>query len=533
MPVQIKVGWRSYVNSVASTILLDAYTGVAAAFSLRKLKSSYTGSAIRVRRSSDNTEQNIGFDANGNLDTASLTTFVGSGNGFVTTWYDQSGSAKDAIQITAASQPQIVASGVTNLSNNKPSISFTGGRFLSTASVTRTNTNEAFSMYGVYRLYSTATRQSQFKWGNTEIEPGANANGVALTQFGSFSYSPNSSEYWSTNTALVSVVFTGGTTTNTSIYYNGTYRSAGFTNGSNGNLQTSGVITIGKGIASNGNSAISELLFYPTGAQNVNVNAINTNINSYYSIWDNDAETFINMIAIGGNGANAIRTLIPALKSAGIWSKCRAIYPFAGGTAAKQKLNLKDPRDLDEAYRLTFNGGWTYWNEGPQASYGTAQTYLNPAVVFGATSSASLGVYQAGGLNGSGHGAWSHSGTRRMAIFESGGGFIRSQITSAATEAISPDMRGVTNGFLIANRNSSTSNKIWRHGVLQGTNTTTETALLPDANITLCNVNGNAASGYVNATLYFAYIAEGLTDVQVSAMHSAVQSFRMSYGWYI
>jgi hypothetical protein len=458
--------------------------------------------------------------------------FVGSGNGFVTTWYDQSGNAKDAIQTTAASQPQIVSAGVLTTSNTRASMAFTGGRFLASPSVTRSNTNDAMSMYGVYKLNSVA-RQSQFKWGNTEIEPGANSNGVALTQFGSFAYSPNSSEYWSTNLALVSVVFTGGLLTNTSIYYNGTYRAAGITNGSNGNLQTSGAITIGKGIYSNANSNISELVFYPTGAQNASVNDINTNINNYYSIWDNDAEAFVAAATLTGSQATAIRTLVTTLKSSSLWSKMGAIYPFIGGAAAKHKLNLKDPRDLDAAYRLVFSGGWSYNPEGPQASWGIADTKFNPSTVLGATSSGSLGVYQSGGLNGNGHGAWSGSGTRRMAIFESGGGFIRSQITSAATEAVSPDMRGVTNGFLIANRSSANSNKIWRHGVLQGTNTVAETALLPDANITLCNVNGNSASGYANVILYFAYISQGLTDAEVTAMHSAVQAFRVSIGYYI
>jgi hypothetical protein len=524
---------RFGVRNSATLGLLETYGSSAAAYSLRKLKNSYTGYAIQVRRSSDSYTQDIGFDANGNLDTTSLLSFVGSGNGFVTTWYDQSGNSKHATQISATTQPQIVSSGSLITSNNRASIRFTSGAFLTSPAVNRTNTNDAMSMYGVYKLLSIA-RQSQFKWGNTEIEPGANANGVALTQFGSFSYSPNSSEYWSTNLALVSVIFTGGLITNTNIYYNGTYRASNITNGSNGNLQTGGVITIGKGIFSNGNSNISELLFYPTGSQNANVNEINTNINNYYSIWDIDAEKFITAATLTGSQANSIRTLVPALKSANIWTKMKAIYPFVGGTAARHKWNLKDPRDLDEAYRLVFSGGWTYWPEGPLSSYGIADTKFNPATVFGATNSnVSFGVYQAGGMNGNGHGAWSNSGTRRMAIYESNGGFLRSQITSATAEAVSPDMRGVTNGFIIANRNSVNSNKIWRHGVLQGTNTVTETALLPNANITLCNVNGNVSSGYVNTTLYFAYISQGLTDTEVSALHSAVQTFRVSLGYYI
>lgn len=106
--------------------LLDLYPSAAAAYSLRKLRSAYTGSAIRVRRSSDNTEQNIGFTALGNLDTSSLTSFCGSSNGFITTWYDQSGNARNATQTTAANQPQIVSSGSVLNINSKPSLKFDG-----------------------------------------------------------------------------------------------------------------------------------------------------------------------------------------------------------------------------------------------------------------------------------------------------------------------------------------------------------------------------------------------------------------------
>lgn len=91
-------------------LLLDAYSGAVVAFSLRKLSSTYSGSCIRVRRSSDNSEQNIDFVSNV-LDTASLLSFVGSGNGFVTTWYDQSGNNRNAVQSSAVYQNKIVNNG--------------------------------------------------------------------------------------------------------------------------------------------------------------------------------------------------------------------------------------------------------------------------------------------------------------------------------------------------------------------------------------------------------------------------------------
>ena len=103
--------------------LLDEYPGAAAAYSLRLLRAGYTGSAIRVRRASDNAEQNIGF-VNNELDTSSLTSFCSGTNGFVTTWYDQSGNGRDATQTTAANQPQIVSSGSVITENGKPAMTF-------------------------------------------------------------------------------------------------------------------------------------------------------------------------------------------------------------------------------------------------------------------------------------------------------------------------------------------------------------------------------------------------------------------------
>lgn len=90
---------------------LDNLT-TAAAYSTRKLRTAYAGSALRVRRSSDNTEQDIGFSG-GDLDTAAMLTFVGANNGFITVWYDQSGNARNMVQVTAANQPRIVDAGVS------------------------------------------------------------------------------------------------------------------------------------------------------------------------------------------------------------------------------------------------------------------------------------------------------------------------------------------------------------------------------------------------------------------------------------
>ena len=95
---------------------------------------------------------------------------------------------------------------------------------------------------------------------------------------------------------------------------------------------------------------------------------------------DADAQAFITAAAItDATQKSAIDTLVTGLKTDGIWTKMKAIYPFVGGTATTHKYNLKDPRDLDAAFRLVFNGGWTHSSTGalPNGTNGYANTNLN------------------------------------------------------------------------------------------------------------------------------------------------------------
>jgi hypothetical protein len=131
----------------SSGLILDGLNS-AAAYSLRKLRSAYTGPAIRVRRSSDNAELNIGFTVSGNLDTGTLVAHVGSGSGFVTTWYDQSGNNRHATQATAGNQPRIVNAGVIDIANGKPAIRFDGvNDYLAAASPLIGTTHSLFILF--------------------------------------------------------------------------------------------------------------------------------------------------------------------------------------------------------------------------------------------------------------------------------------------------------------------------------------------------------------------------------------------------
>lgn len=109
-------------NQTAFVGILDGVANVVAAYSLRKLSSTYLGAAIRIRRSSDSSEQDIGFDSSGEFDISAFNSFVGGGIGYVKTRYDQSGNTNNVTQTTTAYQPAIELNAV----NGKPVLSFDG-----------------------------------------------------------------------------------------------------------------------------------------------------------------------------------------------------------------------------------------------------------------------------------------------------------------------------------------------------------------------------------------------------------------------
>ena len=117
-----------------NTPLLDTYSGAAAAYSLRLLDSTYTGSAVEVYNGSSYAD--IGFNVFGELDTVALAAHCGSNDGFVSKWYDQSGNSNDAVQTATGNMPKIY-DGTTGVvtENGKPAVDYSSGDILQTGSI--------------------------------------------------------------------------------------------------------------------------------------------------------------------------------------------------------------------------------------------------------------------------------------------------------------------------------------------------------------------------------------------------------------
>jgi hypothetical protein len=277
--------------------LLDLYSGAAAAYSLRKLRFTYQGSAVRVRRSSDNTEQDIGFDSNGNLNTAALLAFCSGTNGFVTTWYDQSGNGRDATQSTGANQPQIVSNGGVVLDNGKATIAFDGGNDNMSSSNYFNNVGYGV-IFGVHRqtsqeltektviverVESTGVTRAALSYRNPTA--GNTGIGIGGRRISSNTFQAIGNQLWSSNQFLATSFFKW-TEALLESYINGAsngtlnpFQTAGSTNTS-----TNGTV-IGSGNSVNYfNGYISELIIY-TSDQSTNRTGIESNINSFYNIY--------------------------------------------------------------------------------------------------------------------------------------------------------------------------------------------------------------------------------------------------------
>jgi hypothetical protein len=74
-------------------------------------------------------------------------------------------------------------------------------------------------------------------------------------------------------------------------------------------------------------------------------------------VYDTDAQAFFTGSGITDTvQKTAINDLVIALKKDSLWNKFVALYPMVGGNSASTSFNLKDPRNVDAAYRITWHG---------------------------------------------------------------------------------------------------------------------------------------------------------------------------------
>jgi hypothetical protein len=237
---------------------------------------------------------------------------------------------------------------------------------------------------------------------------------------------------------------------------------------------------------------------------------------------DPDAQAFITAAAItDATQQDAIDALVVGLKTDGIWTKMKAIYPFVGGTASTHKYNLKDPRDLDAAFRLVFNGGWTHSVNGatPNGTNGYADTKLQMQQLSNASNNISL--YMRTSNTGVKAYAGVYDLVRYTILGSSVGNYYNSYNAAFGTAS------GFTNSGLLSGNYLSGVEKIQKNGVTQASVTIANTASTSTQSYYLSafNLNGTP-SQYASTQLAYASLSDGLTDTEAANLYTRVQAFQ-------
>lgn len=262
-------------------LLLDLYPGAKRAYSVRKLSSSYSGPALRVRRSSDNTEQDIGFVGE-DLDTAAITSFVGANDGFVTTWYDQSGNGANATQSTATAQSTIVSAGTIYTAGTKPAIYASSGRSYMT--FTTFTTNQVAQLLVGKKATATSNRLTGFSGdGDSTLLAHWNDNNIYF-QWEDYYAFPNSG----IANINYEVIFASTTSVSTSlIQRNGSSLALSntFYGAIAGNYNCIFMYAGTTPASGNFSTAYEQELVIWDSNQSANAAGIDSNVNAYYSIY--------------------------------------------------------------------------------------------------------------------------------------------------------------------------------------------------------------------------------------------------------
>ena len=199
--------------------------------------------------------------------------------------------------------------------------------------------------------------------------------------------------------------------------------------------------------------------------------------------------------------------------------------------ASQMKYNLKDARDLDAAFRLTWSGGWTYSSNGATTN-GTnsfADTKLNPLSTL-ATSYPSFGVYwrntfSTGQTNIMG--CCNTTTVNRMDL-----GFdVGVTVPFVATSSNPSDLGTATSntGYICATRQGANVSKLFRNGAILINGVQTFTAN-PNYNFYLAARNEGGTTSYYsnNQQIAFAHIGNSLTDQDTLLLNQIVEKYQVA-----
>jgi hypothetical protein len=281
----------------------------------------------------------------------------------------------------------------------------------------------------------------------------------------------------------------------------------------------------------------------PTPTRTGTPTPTNTNTPTPTNTFNPDAAAYLSaVIAAGGIGITptisaATNTLFTSLVSNGLYSKIIAMYPMLGENSAGCKFNAKNPIDTDAAYRMTFNGGWTFDYSGatPNGTNAYGNTYVNPVSAIPTANNIHLSYYSLTDNN--------KLPNTTMGC-NSGGEFARislkkspenaANILSSPTKGIQTYSVSATTGYFLGSAitNNATRN-FFRNGVLLTPITETalgNTARPNDLIFIGANNNGGSPAEYDDKKCAFSTIGLGLTNDEASTLSTIINAFQTALG---
>ena len=256
-----------------------------------------------------------------------------------------------------------------------------------------------------------------------------------------------------------------------------------------------------------------------------------------------EANTYLSaVVAAGGTGITstvsaATRTLFTELVSNGLYNKMTAMYPMLGGNSSGAKFNAVNPVDTNGAYRLTFNGGWSFTSSGatPNGANAYANTYLTGSTLdrysqhqsFYSLTQTTGNMQEMGARNGAG-GSGTYS--ELVICITAFGGNFRSYNLNSVGLGNDLTANTLSTGYFVSSRETDTKSYFYKNGSLNQSGTTTTNGTVPFSfYLGATNDNGNPGS-YGSRAAGFASFGSGLTPSEITTLQTIVNTWATSIG---